>query len=81
MDIQMPVMDGIEATRLIREYEKTNGGTKSKIIAVTAHAQEEEKEVLFGAGMDQYLSKPFKPDELLKMINDNGNGNGHSIDI
>jgi len=75
MDIQMPVMDGVEATKLIREYEKTNGGTKSKIIAVTAHAQEEEKEILFSAGMDLYLSKPFRPEELLKLINGNTNGN------
>ena len=71
MDIQMPEMDGIQATRLIREYEKTNGGTKATIIAVTAHAQEEEKEILFGAGMDMYLSKPFQPNELISMIEGN----------
>ena len=68
MDIQMPVMDGIQATKLIREYERTTGCNKSKIIAVTAHAQEEEKENLFNAGMDLYLSKPFRADELLSMI-------------
>ncbi len=73
MDIQMPVMDGIEATKMIREYEQTNGGTRAKIIAVTAHAQEEEKVVLFDAGMDHYLCKPFKTEELIGMITTNGN--------
>lgn len=68
MDIQMPEMDGIEATRLIREYEATNYSTKSTIIAVTAHAKEAEKELLFEAGMNHYLRKPFKPDELLALL-------------
>ncbi|RLD53850.1 MAG: hypothetical protein DRJ05_15760, partial [Bacteroidetes bacterium] len=70
MDIQMPVMDGIQATRLIREYEKKNNIKKIKIIAVTAHTKDGERQKLFNAGLDLYLSKPFKSEELLGMIED-----------
>ena len=69
MDIQMPVMDGIQATRLIRKYEANKNFKQTKIIAVTAHAKEGEKQKLFDAGMDLYLSKPFKPSQLISMIN------------
>ncbi len=72
MDIQMPVMDGIQATRLIREYEKENNREKIKIIAVTAHTKDGERQKLFNAGLDLYLSKPFKPEELIGMIADLG---------
>ena len=68
MDIQMPEMDGIQATRLIREYESTNYSTQATIIAVTAHAKEGEKEKLFDVGMNHYISKPFKPDDLLSLL-------------
>jgi len=68
MDIQMPVMDGIEATRLIRQHELKKKLLKSTIIAITAHAKEGEKVNLFEAGMDHYISKPFKPNELLNLI-------------
>ena len=70
MDIQMPVMDGIQATRLIREYEKKNSKKKIKIIAVTAHTKDGERQKLFNAGLDMYLSKPFKSEELIGMIAD-----------
>lgn len=69
MDIQMPVMDGIQATRLIREYEAKNRHRKSTIVAVTAHTKEGEKQKLLEAGMDDYLSKPFKSGDLKEMIN------------
>jgi len=68
MDIQMPVMDGIQATRLIRKYEKENNKKKIKIIAVTAHTKDGERQKLFNAGLDMYLSKPFKSEELIGMI-------------
>jgi osomolarity two-component system sensor histidine kinase NIK1 len=68
MDIQMPVMDGIQATRLIREYENYNTHKKSKIIAVTAHTRDGEQQKLFDAGIDKYLSKPFKSVELISML-------------
>lgn len=58
MDIQMPVMDGVEATRVIREHEQKNGG-HTPIIALTAHALNEQREHLLGAGFDGYVSKPI----------------------
>ncbi len=57
MDIQMPVMDGMEATQVIREHEKTNGN-HAPIIALTAHALEETREQLLLSGFDGYVSKP-----------------------
>ncbi len=70
MDIQMPVMDGIEATRMIRKFENTVAGNdrRAKIVAVTAHTKEGEKQRLFEAGMDLYLSKPFKASDLIDLI-------------
>ena len=70
MDIQMPVMDGIEATKLIREYEAKNHLKKTIIIAVTAFTKEGEQQRLFDAGMDYYLSKPFKSSELTGLLNE-----------
>jgi len=68
MDIQMPIMDGIEATRMIRQYETSKKRKRSTIIAITAHAKEGEKANLFEAGMDHYISKPFKPNQLLDLL-------------
>ena len=59
MDIQMPVMSGTEATRLIRASEKVNGG-HVPIIAMTAHAMAGDAEKFFDAGMDGYVSKPIR---------------------
>ena len=68
MDIQMPVMDGIHATRLIREFEANNGSKPVKIIAVTAYSKDGEKQKLFDAGIDDYLSKPFTNKELIGVV-------------
>jgi CheY-like chemotaxis protein len=68
MDIQMPIMDGIEATKNIRKLEKENNRSAIKIMAVTAFALERDKEQCLNAGMDEFLSKPFKPNELLSLI-------------
>ena len=67
MDIQMPVMDGIKATRKIREIEKSTN-SHTPIIAVTANAFPEDRERCMSAGMDGYISKPFQPEELLQLI-------------
>ncbi|MCW8126356.1 response regulator [Microbulbifer halophilus] len=65
MDIQMPDMDGIEATRRIRELES---GDRIPVIALTAHAGAEEKARLLSAGLDDYLSKPVSEAQLDHMI-------------
>ncbi|MEE9337357.1 MAG: response regulator [Methylococcaceae bacterium] len=67
MDCQMPVMDGLEASREIRKLEQFNN-KKTPIIALTANAFKEDKDACIAAGMDGFLSKPFKKKQLLKVI-------------
>jgi CheY-like chemotaxis protein len=64
MDIQMPDMDGFEATKIIREEEKAKNLVHLPIIAMTAYAMQGDKERCLAAGMDRYISKPFQPKEL-----------------
>ena len=64
MDMQMPVMDGLSATRKIRELEAHSGTTRVPIIALTANVLPTHKELCIAAGMDDFLSKPFKKDHL-----------------
>ena len=64
MDVQMPILDGYEATKKLREK-----GVKTPIIACTAGSQENEKEVAISFGMNDILSKPFTKDELQKILN------------
>ncbi|MBF0467059.1 MAG: response regulator [Nitrospirae bacterium] len=68
MDIQMPVMDGLEATRHIRNTKDAKINAGIPIIAVTAHASEEDVELCLATGMDDYISKPFAAEELCKLI-------------
>jgi CheY-like chemotaxis protein len=67
MDIQMPEMDGFDATKKIRELEKETG-THTPIIALTAYLFNEEDSRYKEAGMDLYLYKPFVPDDLKAAI-------------
>jgi CheY-like chemotaxis protein/HPt (histidine-containing phosphotransfer) domain-containing protein len=67
MDIQMPEMDGMEATAAIREREKRSG-RHVPIIALTAHAMKGDKERCLNGGMDGYISKPIRPDHLFAEI-------------
>jgi len=64
MDCEMPEMDGFEATRRIREFEKSHILEATPIVALTAHAMEEHREAVFACGMDHFLCKPITLDEL-----------------
>jgi len=69
MDIRMPVMDGLEATEKIREFEKNNANRHPVyIVAFTAYAVEGDRERFLEAGMDDYIAKPFQPEELIRVI-------------
>lgn len=69
MDIQMPEMDGFEATRIIRDGSSAPGSHKVPIIALTAHAMKGDREKCIEAGMDDYLTKPIQFNELAGIVN------------
>lgn len=64
MDVQMPEMDGLESTRRIRQQNTA----QPVIVAMTANAMKEDREECFAAGMDDYVNKPIKLGELLKVL-------------
>jgi CheY-like chemotaxis protein len=65
MDVQMPEMDGLEATAVLREREKRDGNAVHQaVIALTAHAMKGDEERCRAAGMDGYLAKPIRTQEL-----------------
>jgi two-component system, sensor histidine kinase and response regulator len=68
MDCQMPVMDGFEATRKIREKETAHQAAHMPVIALTANAIVGDREICLAAGMDDYLSKPFTAEQLHKVL-------------
>jgi len=65
MDIRMPIMDGLEATKRIKQTEV---GASTTIAALTAHALEEEKELIIAAGCDEFVRKPFREQELFEVM-------------
>ncbi|MBU1337801.1 MAG: response regulator, partial [Acidobacteria bacterium] len=67
MDVQMPVLDGFEATAVIREEEKESGG-HIPIIAMTAHTMKGYRERCVAAGLDDYISKPLNGEDLEELI-------------
>jgi CheY-like chemotaxis protein len=71
MDVQMPEMDGLEATRIIRAPQSKVQNHRVPIIALTAHAMKGDQERCLQAGMDGYIPKPIEPNELLRMIEKN----------
>jgi len=67
MDISMPEMDGLQATALLRSpqlYANYRGNRRIPIIAMTGHALIGDREMCLRAGMDDYISKPIRPDDL-----------------
>jgi len=69
MDIQMPVMDGVEATHAILDYERQNDQTHVPIVALTANALKGDRERFLNEGLDEYVSKPIEMNELLYVLN------------
>ena len=69
LDVQMPELDGLQATRVLRERERERPGANSTpVIAMTAHAMQGDREKCLAAGMDAYVSKPIRPEELFAAI-------------
>jgi len=69
MDIQMPIMSGLEATKKIREYEKANPDIdRVRIVALTANALENDVKLYLSEGLDSVLTKPFKPNDLKEIL-------------
>ncbi len=69
MDIAMPVMDGVEATHKILEYEEKNNLPHVPIVALTANALKGDRERFMGEGLDEYVTKPIKKDDILNVLN------------
>lgn len=69
MDVQMPVMDGLEATKIIRSPESHVLDHNIPVIAMTAHAMAGDRKICMDAGMDDYITKPVNPDLMLEKIN------------
>ncbi len=91
MDVQMPEMDGFEATSRIREFEKSRTA-KTPIVAMTAHAMAGDRERCLAGGMDDYIAKPLKKDNLLAILtrfssppslplSDHGNSTKNDADV
>jgi len=71
MDVQMHGMNGLDATRRIREWEDREGRPRMRIIGMTAHALAGDRERCLAVGMDDYIPKPFRPEELRRKIENN----------
>jgi CheY-like chemotaxis protein len=67
MDVQMPEMDGLEATRQITA--KWTPNKRPRIVAMTANAMQGDREMCIAAGMDDYLTKPIRVDQLVETLN------------
>lgn len=69
MDVQMPVLDGVESTKLIREFEQTSGSLhRALIVALTGSEIDEHKDSCFEIGMDDFIEKPIRIEMLHKYI-------------
>ena len=68
MDCVMPEMDGFEATRQLRQWEKDNGRSPAPVVALTANASEDDEEQCHAAGMNSFIAKPVKMDMLKAVL-------------
>lgn len=68
MDVQMPVMDGFQSTREIRKLEKEKSLSHTTIVALTANAIGDEKERCYESGMDDFIAKPFKINDIKRVL-------------
>ena len=68
MDVQMPIMDGLAATRLLRQWEREQGRAPMPVVALTANAMNEERERCLAAGMNSHLAKPFRRQQLARVL-------------
>jgi signal transduction histidine kinase/CheY-like chemotaxis protein/HPt (histidine-containing phosphotransfer) domain-containing protein len=81
-DVQMPIMDGLTATREIRALEAASGrATRIPVIAVTAHAMNEEIDRMRGGGVDDIVTKPIHPNELARVLTVYGGGSAEASPI
>ena len=67
MDVQMPELDGMDATRRICALLAAN--SRPRIVAMTANAMQGDREMCIAAGMDDYITKPIRVDQLIKALN------------
>lgn len=70
MDCHMPIMDGLTSTGLIRQWELQNGLDKTPIIALTGSVEPEEIRSCYDIGMDAYLSKPYRSEQLINLLSE-----------
>jgi CheY-like chemotaxis protein len=68
MDVQMHGMNGLDATRAIRQWEAQTGAAPRRIVGMTAHALAGDRELCLGVGMDDYIAKPFHPEDLRRKL-------------
>jgi signal transduction histidine kinase/ActR/RegA family two-component response regulator len=68
MDVQMPVLDGLEATAALREEERASGGARTPVIAMTASTMQGDRDRCLAAGMDDYISKPIDIEQFRAMV-------------
>ncbi len=77
MDVRMPGIDGLEATRRIRAAEQASGARRTPIIALTANAFPEHREACLAAGMDGFLSKPLDREKLAALLSGHAGAGRH----
>ncbi|HKK01069.1 MAG TPA: response regulator, partial [Desulfuromonadales bacterium] len=73
MDVQMPELDGLEATRRLR-FSELESGCRTPVIGLSAHAMQEDRERCLAAGMDAYVTKPIRPPDLFSAISETVTG-------